>query len=403
MQMLLPPGHRHYRVRISPGVLLVALVLLAEFQPGGTSATGPCHVPSALYATIQSAINDATCTDIDVSAGVFTENLVINRAVTINGASGQGTILDGGGAGQVVQILSGNVLLNSMVIRNGETSANGGGIYNLGTLLLYDSTVTHNQAGYGGGLENFGSLFLQYDMIGNNTATTGCGGGIDNPGSGATLYLYAVTVSSNQATHLLAGSGGGICNSGTANLTNSTVSTNSATGSGGGIENGATGSTVSLYNVTITGNVADADQNGVGRGGGIHNLVSAIFHLRNSIIGGNLQGTVNDDCFGTLDSQDYNLIYFPTCTVAGNTTHNIVSQNPMLGPLQNNGGLTLTHALLSGSPAINAGNPSGCTDANNLALTADQRGFPRPFPTGGRCDIGAYEYGFRLELPLILR
>src|SRR5205085_12129233 len=63
--------------------------------------------------------------------------------------------------------------------------------------------------------------------------------------------------------------------------------------------------------------------------------------------------------------------------------------NPQLGPLANNGGPTQTHALVGGSPAIDAGNPAGCTDQNNVAVTTDQRGagFPRVF--GPRCDIGA--------------
>jgi len=68
------------------------------------------------------------------------------------------------------------------------------------------------------------------------------------------------------------------------------------------------------------------------------------------------------------------------------------SINPMLGPLQNNGGPTETMALPSGSPAVDAGNPSGCTDGQGHPLITDQRGKPRPDSedkTG--CDIGAYE------------
>ncbi len=404
MRVLAQATRAFLLVRIAQWFILGVLVLLIASQPARVSAA-TCSVPSTTYATIQSAINDVNCTDINVAAGTYTENLVINRAVTINGATGQGTILDGGGAGQVVQIMGANVDINSVVIRNGKTSANGGGVYNQGgSLLLYGSTVTNNEAGYGGAIENFGQVILQYDTISNNTATTGCGGGIDNPSNSATLYLFFTTVSTNHATHLLSGNGGGICSSGTASLTNSTVSTNTAVVSGGGIFNSATGSIVNLYNVTISDNVADSDQNGVGKGGGVYNLVGAIFNFKNSLLALNLQGTASDDCFGTLNSQDYNLIYYPTCTISGNLAHNIVSQNPLLGALQNNGGATQTHALLAGSPAIDAGNPTGCTDANNLVLTTDQRGLPRPYPAGGRCDIGAFEFsGYKLLLPLILK
>jgi hypothetical protein len=69
-----------------------------------------------------------------------------------------------------------------------------------------------------------------------------------------------------------------------------------------------------------------------------------------------------------------------------------VDTDPLLGPLQNNGGPTQTQALLSGSPAIDAGNPSGCTDGNGHLLKTDQRGMPRHDPEDTRgCDIGAYE------------
>lgn len=79
-----------------------------------------------------------------------------------------------------------------------------------------------------------------------------------------------------------------------------------------------------------------------------------------------------------------------TCSLHNSGDRN--NTDPMLGPLQNNGGPTLTQALLDGSPAIDSGNPSGCTDGNGQLLTTDQRGYPRPDheDTGG-CDMGAYE------------
>jgi hypothetical protein len=79
-----------------------------------------------------------------------------------------------------------------------------------------------------------------------------------------------------------------------------------------------------------------------------------------------------------------------TCNLSASGDRN--NTDPMLGPLQNNGGPTQTMALPSGSPAIDAGNPSGCTDGSGHLLTTDQRGYPRhdPEDTGG-CDMGAYE------------
>jgi hypothetical protein len=91
------------------------------------------------------------------------------------------------------------------------------------------------------------------------------------------------------------------------------------------------------------------------------------------------------------------------CTVNGTTPPLL---DPVLGPLANNGGTTQTHALLPGSPAIDAGSSGGCRDNVGAQLATDQRGFPRPALGGSalRCDIGAFEYySHAVYLPLILR
>jgi hypothetical protein len=96
-----------------------------------------------------------------------------------------------------------------------------------------------------------------------------------------------------------------------------------------------------------------------------------------------------EDCCGPITSIGYNLDSDGTCdlTSGGDKSNN---HDAKLGPLQDNGGPTLTHALLFGSPAIDAGDPNGCTDPSGNLLTTDQRGFPRPY--NGQCDMGAYEY-----------
>jgi len=107
--------------------------------------------------------------------------------------------------------------------------------------------------------------------------------------------------------------------------------------------------------------------------------------LQNSILAGNTSFT-SPDCNGTISSTGYNLIANTAgCTFAP-VVGDLTNIDPKLGPLQDNGGPTLTHALLPGSPAVNAGNPGGCMGSAGL-LTTDQRGFAR----FGRCDIGAYE------------
>ena len=116
---------------------------------------------------------------------------------------------------------------------------------------------------------------------------------------------------------------------------------------------------------------------------------------------------VEDDCesFGTVGTLAYDVIMSATsCFVTGPQGGNIVGQDPLLGPLANNGGATQTRALLPGSKAIDAGAPNGCVDEHGALLTIDQRGFVRPVNGGkGRlCDIGAYEYyPLALFLPLV--
>ena len=91
-----------------------------------------------------------------------------------------------------------------------------------------------------------------------------------------------------------------------------------------------------------------------------------------------------------MTSDGYNISSDSTCGFGG--PGDMRDTDPLLGPLQNNGGPTQTMALPSGSPAIDTGNPTACTDSLGHLLKTDQRGMPRPDKedTGG-CDIGAYE------------
>ncbi|NIP85808.1 MAG: hypothetical protein GTO03_09700 [Planctomycetales bacterium] len=215
------------------------------------------------------------------------------------------------------------------------------------------------------------------------------------------------------------GDGGGIYNSGTLTVTNSTVSSNT-TGDGGGAHSWAgrggdgggiyNSGTLMVANSTVSGNTTGAggciSWNGcvrTGPGGGIS--AGGTVNVENTIIAGNTDpGGDPDDCSGTLTSQGYNLVEDLTdCTIGGDTTGNVTGQDPRLSPLADNGGSTQTHALRSISPAIDAGSCS--------AVTADQRGLPRPVDipdianADDGCDIGAYEAQevvlYRLYLPLI--
>jgi hypothetical protein len=197
----------------------------------------------------------------------------------------------------------------------------------------------------------------------------GGGGGIGT--FGGTLTVNNSTLSGNSG-----GDGGGIgtSNGVTVTINNSTLAKNTAFRWGGGIS--SFGATLAINNSTLSGNSAQT-------GGGIDGTVT----LQNSVVANSPSG---GNCHGTMTSNGYNLSSDASCNFSGPGDMNNI--NPMLGPLQNNGGPTQTMALLAGSPAIDAGNPSGCTDNLGHLLKTDQRGDPRPNieDTGG-CDMGAYE------------
>lgn len=410
--------------------------------PDANLGDGICRTSAntcTLRAAIQQANNLAGSDVISLPAGNYiltlpkttkqtaaSGDLDITGDLVITGAGVDSTNIDGNGIDRLFNVLnSAEVTISKVMIQHGNpgAAANGGGIYNSGSLTLTNVVVSGNGAssGYGGGIYNDGDLRLTDVTVMNNNTTLG--GGIFNALNG-TATLTDVTVSDNMASR---GYGGGLYINSTARLTNVTVSSNTAT-LGGGIFNAInsrltlTNSTISgnrasdtgggifvtdsstmdLYNVTITNNTADSDKNGTGVGGGISALGTTTF--RNSLLAGNRDGSGQaPDCWGRLVSQGYNVIQNSVgCTIDGVTAGNKTGQNPKLGSLQNNGGSTSTHALLPGSPALNAGNPAGCTDELGGPIRRDQRGVARPHGTA--CDIGAYEAQFNVSsiyLPVV--
>ncbi|HLE27038.1 MAG TPA: choice-of-anchor Q domain-containing protein, partial [Anaerolineales bacterium] len=151
---------------------------------------------------------------------------------------------------------------------------------------------------------------------------------------------------------------------------------------------------------------ADSDASGAGDGGGIRRA-SGTVTVKNTLMAGNTDassGTKHPDCSGTFTTQGYNLIGINTgCSgftngVNGDQVGTSGSPlNPQLGPLSNNGGATLTHALLTPSPAIDKGNPATPGSGGNACAATDQRGYARPVDGDNNgsalCDTGGYELG----------
>jgi hypothetical protein len=204
------------------------------------------------------------------------------------------------------------------------------------------------------------------------------------------------TISGNSAVNPGSG-GGGILNEGAngyamLTITDSTISGNSATtDGGGGIYNDGSSSgsaTLTINNSTLSGNSVETG----GFGGGIFNYgVSGIatLSLEDTILNAGGSGANIANSSGTVTSLGYNLSSDDASTYL-NQTGDQNSTNPMLAPLADNGGPTFTHALLPGSPAINAGDPNFTPPP-----LFDQRGPGFSRVVNGRIDIGAFEVQVR--------
>lgn len=265
-------------------------------------------------------------------------------------------------------------LTNSALSHNLTDAGEGGGIYNAGTLILTNSTLSTNDAYIGGGIYNNGVLTLRNSTLLGHYAKGG--GGIYNDASG-TVSITDSTLRYNISN----GDGGGIWNYGTLTLTNSTLSMNTSDDWGAGIYNYY--GTLDVNNSTLSDNFAGYD-------GGIFNHGGQVT-LSSSIIANDIDG-YGANCFGDpIIDAGYNIEDTDTCGL-NSANGSLINTDPLLGPLQDNGGPTLTHALLPGSPAIDSG-------LNRLCPRTDQRGFKRPVDGNGdgtrTCDIGSFELQIR--------
>lgn len=464
---------------------------IPDINPGDgvCDALGVSGEQCTLRAAIQEANAQSTHDGILVPSGTYTLNytgasedqaqtgdLDITESVVINGAGQSSTTIDGNQTdrifdvfcssctntvdlyglhlrdgsvssnGGALQINGGTVNVHdSLISKNAATSgAFGGAIFNLGSLGLFNTAVTDNDAGsLGGGIYNWSGSVIMIDseisynesgssgggiytsdailmqnssLLSNQAAATG--GGI-HATTNALVIIARTMITGNRASSNSEG-GGGIYNDGSLTVEDSTfvinTAPNSSGGTGGALYNAADGD-ANMINVTVSGNEAYAYAAGLyssgsltvtngtifdngndnsfgGTNGVAHVGSSTATTLENTIVANN----AGANCYN-VSSNGHNLEDANTCNGL-NQSSDIRNGSPNLGPLADNGGPTTTHALNDDSDAIDNGSASACPPT-------DQRGNTRTidgdFDGTVQCDIGAYEYGHAVFIPLVTR
>jgi uncharacterized repeat protein (TIGR01451 family) len=372
---------------------------LDEYDDGGTGSG--CALREAIEAIntggpFGGCPNDGTADVVEVPTGTYTLALLadgdhdtnsrgslrIQRSMVILGAGADQTIISTTSAfdDRVLSLFgydSARVILEKFTIQGGhlEDGSGGGVLVDMpcadGTsqVFLVDVVIRNNRAG-GDGRK---------------------GGGLCSEGGGD-ITLNRVTVSENQAQF-----GGGIYfgnqyGTNSLRLTNVTISNNEAENSGGGLyaSHNPAGAVVTATHVTFAGNRAIG-----GSGDNIYNRRSTV-NLRSTIVAHGTNRSAADNCAGdpgaNITSLGYNLDSGHGCAL--NRPSDLSGVDPMLDPLGDYGGGTLTHRLQASSPAVNHIPSTGGCDAS---VPFDQRLVFRPQPVGGHCDIGAFE----VELPVL--
>ena len=337
-----------------------ATITVSNTNDGGPGSLRQAIADASSGDMIDFGLSNCPCTIFMTST-----TYAINKDLTIAGPGAIQLILDGFAIADVnnrkiFTVISGNVVLDGMTLTH-TGGLSSGGVFNAATLTVTNCVISNHVFSSSGGISNSGTLFVL------NSTITGNGGS-------------------------------GVQTNGSATITNSTLSHN-ANASGGGIR--LFGGTVTVVNSTITGNRAGA---GPGLSGGGIRIEAGTMSLDNTIVAGNFRdnGSTVDDISGSIASARFNVIgdaatsggivHGTDGNIVGNSGSGTIPTASILDPsLAMNGGETPTHALATGSPALNAGNDAFAVDANANPLTTDQRGAGFARIVSGTVDIGAFE------------
>lgn len=341
-------------------------------------------------------------TTVDDSSG---SHMSITQTTTI---SGDGLItLRGNGSDRIFYVDGSQLSLDGLTLSHGRAftatasiHSAGGGIFvaNSGAVTITNSILSDNQAEFGGAVRFFdgGRLVVNNSSFVDNLAFY-AGGAILIESQTGTLPMIATIMNSAMISNTVTqdnpfgfGNGGAIGSfNATLTLVNSTLAHNSALEGGAIIITRGVDNSAFITNTTIVSNSASLGGGILAKSGSFNNGSSSI---KNTIIAHNVADTGSNCAEAKLTSNGNNIASDSSCDF--NASGDLSNTDPLLGPLANNGGVTLTHAPLPGSPAINAADDTAC--AANPINNVDQRGILRP--QGAKCDIGAVEANTNLTL-----
>ncbi len=352
--------------------------------------SGNCTLRAAIQETNVLPGTQAATIAVTGSIALASTMTSVSDAFILNGSGADQLTIQGSGVGRVMAINGGTeptrVEINSVSIEGGVVGALR--VFNDDFLILRNCIIANNTLNAALMYDDNTEGIIDACVISDNTST-GAGGGINFKGS--ELMIQRSLFTNNHTDN----DGGAveIQSDSIVTVINSTISGNHADRNGGGFDLG-NGETLNIINSTLVNNTADFDDGTDGDGGAIRSLSGSFVNIKSSILAGNqhrigANATLsNCNMDVSVTSLGNNIEDGTDCgfTEAGD----LQSTDPLLGTLADNGGLTLTHALLLSSPAIDA-IVGDCEDLANDPITQDQRGFTRPVNTD--CDIGAFEVG----------